>query len=112
MVSGGIFPDLKDSVHLQDDESLGFKSETPQDGYELYKGKGRYYGKFELNYSGMQGGGRVTHSTSAFTADNILLYPDSLKATADSFSISKTFDGVKTPKVSGDLGYGFLEAYR
>ncbi len=102
LVSGGIFPDIRDSVHLQSDESLGFKSETPADGYELYKGKGRYYGKFELNYSGMQGGGRVTHSTSTFTADNILLFPDSLKATADSFSISKTFDGVKTPKVSGD----------
>jgi len=102
LVSGGIFPDVKDSVHMQKDESLGFKSETPKNGYDLYKGKGKYYGKYELNYEGLQGSGRITHSTADFTTDNVHLYPDSLRAMTDSFSITKTFDGVKTPKVTGD----------
>ena len=102
LVSGGIFPDLHDSVHLQRDESLGFKSETPKNGYDLYKGKGKYYGKFELNYSGLQGTGRITHSTADFTTNDVHLYPDSLRAITDTFLISKTFEGVKTPKVTGD----------
>ncbi|MFN8288153.1 MAG: hypothetical protein U0V74_15470 [Chitinophagales bacterium] len=102
LVSGGIFPDVKDSVHIQGDGSLGFKSETPPTGYELYKGKGKYYGKYELNYNGIQGDGRITHSTAEFVTHDVRFYPDSMLATTDSFSIAKTFDGVKTPAVKGN----------
>ena len=101
LVSGGIFPDIKDSVHLQRDESLGFKSETPPGGYDLYKGKGKYYGKYELNYSGLQGDGRITHSTADFTSHDVRLYPDSMRGTTDTFRLAKTFEGVKTPSVTG-----------
>ncbi|HWB61897.1 MAG TPA: hypothetical protein VG603_00195, partial [Chitinophagales bacterium] len=102
LVSGGIFPDIKDSVHLQTDASLGFKSETPPGGYDLYKGKGKYYGKFELNYSGLSGSGSISHSTAFFATNDVRLYPDSMRATTDSFFIKKTFDGVKTPNVVGN----------
>ncbi|MFN8299926.1 MAG: hypothetical protein U0T75_12535 [Chitinophagales bacterium] len=102
LASGGIFPDIKDSVHIQKDGSLGFKSETPLTGYELYKGKGKYYGKFELKYDGLQGDGRITHSTAEFSTHDVRFYPDSMLATTDSFSIAKTFDGVKTPAVKGN----------
>lgn len=101
LVSGGIFPDIKDSVKIQADGSLGFKSETPPGGYDLYKGKGKYYGKFELNYNGMQADGRITHSTADFVSHDIRLYPDSMMGTTDSFTIKKTFEGVKTPSVVG-----------
>lgn len=101
LVSGGILPDLKDSVHLQADGSLGFKSETPPGGYELYKGKGKYWGKFELNYDGMAADGRIIHSTADFTSHDIRLYPDSMLGTTDSITIAKTFEGVKTPAVVG-----------
>lgn len=103
LVSGGIFPDIKDSVHLQKDESLGFKSETPPGGYDLYKGKGKYYGKYELNYSGLQGDGRITHSTADFTTHDVRLYPDSMLGSTDTFRITKTFEGVKTPTVLGTM---------
>lgn len=99
--SGGIFPDLRDSVKIQKDGSLGFKSETPENGYDLYKGKGKYFGKFELNYSGLLAEGRITHSTSDFRSQDIRFYPDSMRANTDSFSIAKTFEGVKTPAVKG-----------
>ena len=101
LVSGGIFPDINDSVHLQRDESLGFKAEAPPEGYDLYKGKGKYYGNFELNYSGLQGDGRITHSTAEFKAHDVHLYPDSMRATTDTFTIAKTFEGVQTPAVVG-----------
>ncbi|MDB5281880.1 MAG: hypothetical protein JWO06_955, partial [Bacteroidota bacterium] len=101
LVSGGIFPDVKDSVKIQHDESLGFKSETPPGGFDLYKGKGKYYGKYELNYSGLQADGRITHSTADFTTHDARLYPDSMRATTDTFLLAKTFEGVKTPAVTG-----------
>ncbi len=101
LVSGGIFPDVKDSVQLQTDESLGYKSESPPNGFDLYKGKGRYYGKYELNYSGLSGDGRITHSTADFTTHDVHLYPDSMRGTTDTFTLTKTFTGVKTPHVVG-----------
>ncbi|HLP21127.1 MAG TPA: hypothetical protein VK174_12530, partial [Chitinophagales bacterium] len=101
LVSGGIFPDMKDSVHLQADGSLGFKAETPPGGYDLYKGKGKYWGKFELNYDGMAADGRIIHSTADFTSHDIRLFPDSMLGTTDSITIAKTFEGVKTPAVVG-----------
>lgn len=101
LVSGGIFPDIKDSVHLQGDGSLGFKSETPPGGYDLYNGKGKYWGKFELNYNGMKADGRIIHSTADFTSHDIRLFPDSMLGTTDTIRIAKTFEGVKTPAVFG-----------
>ncbi|MBK7150140.1 MAG: hypothetical protein IPH78_15445 [Bacteroidetes bacterium] len=62
----------------------------------------KYYGKFELNYNGLQGDGRVTHSTSDFETHDVKLYPDSLIANTDSFTIAKTFEGVK-PAVKGSM---------
>jgi len=100
-VSGGILPDIRDSIHIQSDGSLGFKSETPAGGYDLYKGKGKYFGKFELTYNGLSADGRITHSTADFVSHDIRMYPDSLRSTTDSFTIAKTFDGVKTPGVKG-----------
>ncbi|MES2620993.1 MAG: hypothetical protein V4615_09075, partial [Bacteroidota bacterium] len=101
LASGGIFPDIQDKISIQKDLSLGFKAETPPDGYPLYNGKGRYYGKFELNYSGLQGDARITHSTADFVTHDVHLYPDSMRATTDTFTITKTFEGVKTPAVVG-----------
>jgi hypothetical protein len=101
LVSGGIFPDIKDSIHIQEDLSLGFKTETPGGGYDLYKGKGKYIGNIKLDYSGLKGGGDITHSTSAFSSDTISFYPDSLRAVTDSFNIAKVMDGVRTPQVAG-----------
>lgn len=101
LVSGGIFPDINDSLKLQSDGSLGFKSESPPEGFPLYGGKGKYYGKYELNYDGLKGSGRITHSTAEFKADDVRLYPDSLRATTDTFTIAKTFEGVQTPAVLG-----------
>lgn len=101
LVSGGIFPDVSDSVKIQGDGSLGFKSETPAGGYPLYNGKGKYFGKFELKYEGLAADGRITYLTSDFKSSDIKLYPDSLLATTDSFTIAKSFEGPKTPAVKG-----------
>ncbi len=101
-VSAGIFPDLQNRISIQRDRSLGFGGESPPDGYPLYNGKGTYYGSYKLNYSGLQADGRITHSTADFTSHDIFLYPDSMRGTTDTFTITKTFDGVQTPAVTGN----------
>jgi hypothetical protein len=99
LVSGGIFPDIAENLKLQDDLSLGFKTETPPNGYPLFKDKGNYKGKIALDFKGLQGEGVITHSTAAFTSSGIRFYPDSVLALTDSFTIAATDKGVMTPDV-------------
>lgn len=99
LVSGGIFPDISENLKLQDDLSLGFKTEAPPSGLALFKDKGNYKGKIELDYNGLKGDGVITHSTAAFTSSAIRFYPDSVLAQTDSFTIAATDKGVMTPDV-------------
>lgn len=99
LVSGGIFPDIAENLKLQDDLSLGFKTQTPSNGLPLFKDKGNYKGKIELDFEGLKGDGVITHSTAAFTSPAIRFYPDSVLAQTDSFTIAATEKGVMTPDV-------------
>lgn len=99
LVSGGIFPDISEDLKLQDDMSLGFKTEAPKEGLALFKDKGNYKGAINLDYGGLKGDGVITHSTAAFTSSNIRFYPDSVLAKTDSFTIAATKTGVMTPDV-------------
>lgn len=100
LVSGGIFPDIKNKLHIMPDLSLGFDIISPDGGYALYKDGSKYEGDLTLNHSGLSGKGKIDHLTATFTSHNIMFYPDSLHATSDSFHIRKVFDGVKTPEVA------------
>ncbi len=99
LVSGGIFPDITEGLKLQEDLSLGFKTGTPKEGLALFKDKGNYKGTIDLQYEGLKGDGVITYSTSAFKSSDIRFYPDSVLATADSFTIKETATGVMTPDV-------------
>ena len=100
LVSGGIFPDIKNKLHIMPDLSLGFDIMSPTGGYALYKDGSKYEGDMTLNHKGLSGKGKITHLTATFTAQDIMFYPDSMRATSDSFHIMKVQDGVRTPEVS------------
>jgi hypothetical protein len=100
LVSGGIFPNIKNNLHIMPDLSLGFDITTPDAGLALFKDQGNYTGDLALNHSGLGGKGKVTHLTAMFTSENVMFYPDSVRAIADSFHISKLQTGVNTPDVS------------
>lgn len=100
LVSGGIFPDIPESIKILPDLSLGFNNTTPPAGLALYKDGGKYQGDIALNFNGLSGNGKINHLTSEFSSKGIMFYLDSLKAVADTFHIAKTTEGVKTPEVS------------
>jgi hypothetical protein len=100
LVSGGIFPDIPESIKVQDDLSLGFTTEAPTTGWDTYKGGGKYKGDVTLDYRGLTGKGDLTHLTSSMSSHQINFYLDSMIAIADTFHIAKVSDGVKTPDVS------------
>ena len=98
MVSG-IMPEFEENLKIQEDLSLGFSTESPSEGWALYKDKGTFTGGIKIDYRGMTAKGAITHSTASFDADTMQFFPDSTLAVAKQFSIARVEDGVKTPSV-------------
>ncbi|MEZ4738026.1 MAG: hypothetical protein R2818_01380 [Flavobacteriales bacterium] len=62
LVSGGIFPDIKEPIGLQPDYALGFTRSTGAAGLPLYGKKATFTSEISLNSRGLQG--RVNWCTS------------------------------------------------
>ncbi|MBK7873314.1 MAG: hypothetical protein IPJ74_22905 [Saprospiraceae bacterium] len=101
--SADIFPDFKETLRLQEgDFSLGFISETPKEGYPVYKGKGNYIGKVNLSNTGLVGEGKLTYLGASIDAKGIFFKPDEMTARADQFNLEEDrTSGIQTPKVRG-----------
>jgi hypothetical protein len=97
--SSGIFPDLNEPLRLQDDLSLGFKVESPPEGFEIYQGKGTFHSEIELNNNGLTGSGVIKYKTTSFESSNILFFPDSLLAVTDTFGVEESKGDYESPWV-------------
>lgn len=104
LVSAGIFPDIKETVTLQPDLSLGFK--TTQSGLSLYGNLGTYTDKISLDNSGLRGKGNFQFLTSNTQSQDIIFFPDSLNAQADSFTVARgNVGGIDFPNIKGANDY-------
>ena len=104
--SGGILPDLKTKLTVQEDGSLGFVYDVPKDGFPLYKGRGQVFSKVKMNGKGLQADGTVTYQSGTFTSDSFVLYRDSVVAVGRTGAVTaKKADGVDIPKMSLPAGY-------
>jgi hypothetical protein len=100
LVSGGIFPDMKDKVTIQQDLSLGFK--TKKTDIALYGNKGTFTNTISLDNTGLRGKGIIKFLSSITKSQDIVFFPDSLNARADSFTMRATvLGGIEYPNVDG-----------
>ncbi|MGK7394559.1 MAG: hypothetical protein ACNS62_08295 [Candidatus Cyclobacteriaceae bacterium M3_2C_046] len=79
-ISGDIFPDFEETLHIMPDNSLGFNHKIPEDGYNLYQGTGKVYNQLLLNQNGLQVNGNIDYLTSTLESDQFTFYLDSVKA--------------------------------
>jgi len=100
--SSSIFPDISQTLTVQEDNSLGFSHATPAEGLSAYKGKGIFYNNINLSNKGLKGDGELNYLSSVSESDNFVFYPDSMLADAQTFSINKQETGVKFPELSAD----------
>ncbi len=100
--SSGIFPEIAQTLTVQEDNSLGFSHATPVEGISAYKGKGTFYNNINLSNKGLKGDGELNYLSSVTESDNFVFYPDSMLADAQTFSINKQETGVKFPELSAD----------
>jgi hypothetical protein len=104
--SGGILPDLKTKLTVQEDGSLGFVYDVPKDGFPLYKGKGRVFSKVKMNGRGLQADGSITYQSGTFTSDAFVLYRDSVVSVGRTGVIAARTEGaVDIPRISMPPNY-------
>ncbi len=98
-VSAGILPTFREELSLQEDNSLGFKHKTPDDGLPLYGGKGKLFDEIQLSNSGLRGTGTLKYLTSTTWSEEFQFFPDSMNSKSQKYTISKKSDATQFPSV-------------
>ncbi|MFK8102876.1 MAG: hypothetical protein AB8G15_10140 [Saprospiraceae bacterium] len=103
MVSANIFPKFKEVIVLQeDDDSFGFETNTPAEGYPNYMGKGNYKGKIFLSNKGFLGNGNLTYLGASIDSEDIVFEPKRFQSTAEQFNLDE--DRTGDPQYPQTLG--------
>lgn len=103
LYSAGIFPNLKEPLRLQDDLSLGFSVTSPENGFDVYQGKGKFISDISLNNNGLTGSGTIKFLTASFESKSMLFFPDSMLATTDTFGIEESKGSYESPWVKSSM---------
>jgi len=99
--SADIFPEFREELTLQEDYSLGFIRETPNTGFEVYRGKGKYFNTVKMSHEGLRGDGKLKYLTSTTKSDDFLFLPEEMKTIATSFVIEEQMGSVQYPPTTG-----------
>ncbi len=98
--SAGIFADMRETLRLQRDQSLGFQHFTGDSGLMAYGGKGNFTNEISLTNKGLAGKGELTYLTSKIVSDEIQFFPDSVNTVARDFTIAR--EEGKFPSVNSE----------
>jgi len=103
LYSADIFPLFDELGTLQEDESIGFITETEgEDGYPAYQEKGQYKGELSLSNQGFLGKGNVTYLGASIDSEDIIFMPKQMLASAESFNLEENrTEGEEVPQVRG-----------
>lgn len=101
-VSDDIIPEMRETLRLQPDTSLGFVHDIPADGLALYKGKGKMFNKIKLSNKGLIGDGSFKYITSVSKSHKFVFLPDSMNAEAETFDVTPQESNPEFPQLNGD----------
>jgi len=97
----GIFPNIGETLVVREDYSLGFKRESPPEGYPIYGGKANFTNTVDLSNKGLKGDGMLTYITSVSESENFTFLPNKTEGLAIKFVINPQETGVEFPDVTG-----------
>jgi hypothetical protein len=112
LVSGGIFPDIREPLGLQPDYALGFVRETGEAGLPLYGRKAKFTSSIALNSRGLQGNGTLDYLTTTLRSKALVFCPDSTLGRADTLTNTASTRPSKVPEVAGGDVFVRLEPAR
>lgn len=102
LTSAGILPDIRESLTLQEDYSLGFKVMAPPGGYPLYGNKGSFKNEIHLSDQGLKGNGFIYYLTSTAASDDFYFFPKEVQGVTRMVEIEEQMASVEYPNVSTD----------
>lgn len=100
-VSAGIFPEMEQTIGVQQDYSLGFEDVTPPDGLPAYGGKGTFTNKISLSNRGLRGEGTLDYLTSTSVSPDWIFFPDSTSGVASTYEVRPQIAAVEYPHATG-----------
>ncbi|MGB8491315.1 MAG: hypothetical protein WCE64_09670 [Bacteroidales bacterium] len=97
---GSILKPMRQYLTIQENNSLGFKMNVPEEGIEVYDGSGKFYDQLNMSSQGLIGSGTLKHLTSETKSEEYKFFPDSMLTQAVSFKITRDSAGLY-PDASG-----------
>jgi hypothetical protein len=96
--SDDIFPEFEGQLTIQPDKTFGFTHQVPAEGYQLYKGAGKFYGMLSMNGKGLRGKGEIKYLTTTIVSDDFLFYQDSVIASGKSVIVKEgKYENINMP---------------
>jgi|WetSurMetagenome_2_1015567.scaffolds.fasta_scaffold00927_6 hypothetical protein len=105
---GNILKPMRQFLTIQENNSLGFSMNIPQEGIEIYGDKARLFDAISMSNKGMIGSGTLKHLTSTTKSEEYKFYPDSMITQASTFIIDKDNSGVFPLLNSKDVAIKWL----
>ena len=97
LISGGIFPPLKEKLVIMNDYSLGFFTNAPESGLSFYGTETKYKNKIALSNNGLQGTGTIEYMKATAVSKLLTFLPDSTIGIAEFKNLQNDQD-VKFPE--------------
>lgn len=99
-LTSNIFPPIRQNLIVRDkDNSLGFQTSTPQEGYPIYNGRATFYNGIDLSNAGLHGNGDLVYIQSKSSSQNFLFLLDETNGFTTDFNITETDKNVTFPSV-------------
>jgi hypothetical protein len=76
--SGGIFPVFSTKLVVMPDFSMGFEYAAPENGFQLYEGKGKFFNRITMDNRGLTGNGRIEFLNTTCYAEEFHFFVDSV----------------------------------
>ncbi len=103
MVSAGIFDEFEETLLLdEEDQSLGFLTQTSDEGFANYQGKGKFIGEISLSNRGFLAKGNIQYKGASIQSEDIIFKPKQMTSSADQFNLEENRSGaVQVPQTVG-----------
>lgn len=100
---GNILKPMRQFLTIQENNSLGFKMNIPEEGIDVYGGKGKLFDQISMSNNGLIGSGNLKRLTSLTEADEFRFFPDSMTTQAVKFEMGKDTLGIYPELTSQDV---------
>ncbi len=100
-----IFPTFREHLTIRPDFSLGFKRQTPEEGYPVYDGKATFKNAIDLSNKGLKGNGELNYLTSTSHSEDFTFLPNMVKGQVYDFRVEKQVDSPPFPDVTSQYIY-------